>query len=106
MVDIDPTPLKMVRATKALFAGRTRAHNAGDLLPAKHAEKYYWTDDVEPVETDVFDPGAHSIPEVLAYVGDDTDRALEVLEAEEGRGSAARSTLVEQLEAVAVPPQA
>jgi hypothetical protein len=56
-----------------------------------------------PVEGDgEFDPGAHTIDEVLAYVGDDPELAREVMEAEEaGKG---RVTLLTQLESLSFDP--
>lgn len=33
-------------ATEALFIGRSRAHNAGDAVPADNVEKYGWADKV------------------------------------------------------------
>lgn len=40
------------------------------------------------------------VADVLAEVGDDKDKAAEALEQEKARGDAARSTLVERLQAV------
>ena len=55
---------------------------------------------VEPAPADGFDPDA-SIADLVDYVGDDPDRAREVLAAESAKGDDARKTLVAKLEAVA-----
>lgn len=44
-----------------------------------------------------------TIPEVLAAVGEDPEKAQAALAAEQARGADARSTLVEKLEAIANP---
>lgn len=82
------------RAKKALFLGRHRAHNAGDLVPAKNVKKHGWEADVEVVGAEeLFDPGKHSVPEVLDYLesADEVEQAR-VLEAE--KAGKARASLI------------
>jgi len=92
-----------VRATEALYIGRARAANAGDLVPASHVEKYGWEGKVEPVSMaapPVVDEPI-TIDQILAVVGTDPAAAQAALDAElEAKGDKPRKSLVEKLQAV------
>ena len=63
---------------------------------------------VDQADGDTSDGGSGSgrvptVKEILDSVGDDQEKAAEALAQEQARGDAARSTLVEKLEAIANP---
>jgi hypothetical protein len=71
-------------AKEPLFIGRSRAHNAGDQVPAKNVERHGWGDKVvkpgSAAAADVpglFDPSSSDVPGVLAHLdkhaGDDAE---------------------------------
>ena len=60
------------------------------------------TEEVEE-EPEAYDPAEHTVPEVLEYVEDDTERAAQVLEAELAGKN--RSTLTSALEELLTAPE-
>ena len=69
----------MYRATEPLFLGRARAHNPGDLVPAKYVEKHGWQDKVEALK-----PGNTPAAGAGAVVGAASNRVDDILKAELG----------------------
>lgn len=86
-------------AIEALFIGTSRAHNAGDVVPADNVERHGWQDLVARQGTQAaaaalpFDPTGRTVAEVQAYLADADDaETVRVLDLE--RSGAARVTLL------------
>lgn len=88
-------------ATEALFIGRSRAHNAGDEVPAANIEPNGWADKVARQGTaaaeaapGAFDPAQHDVDSVLAHLAESADDERDRVLAAEQAGKA-RKTILE-----------
>lgn len=99
---------------KIIYIGPLRSplDERGDI---EIADTGQWTRAGEPIEVDTevaeqllqqegnwveTELGAATIKDVLAEVGDDSDRARQALALEQAKGADARKTLIEKLEAI------